>query len=93
MPSFTVRMVLHNANSDDYSKLEAAMEIAGFVDYIKGSSGKTYRLPDAEYIGDAANVDAALELAKSAAGSVGRKFAVFTTESRYRKWVGLEEIS
>lgn len=91
MPNFTVRMVLHRANSDDYAQLEEEMRNIGFVDQITGSSGKTYTLPDAEYYGSASDIDTAFEKAKSAARAVGLKHAIFVTQAASTKWVGLEE--
>ncbi len=91
MPNFTVRMVLHTATRDDYEKLASEMANRGYVDTIVGSSGTTYTLPDAEYVGDAGSIDIAFEEAKAAAEAVGKKYAIFITECKTRKWVGLKK--
>lgn len=91
MAKFTVRMVLHDADWDDYISLASEMAERGFVDTIVGASGNTYTLPDAEYYGSAADIEAAMNHAKAAAGAVGKKYAVFITQSAATKWVGLEK--
>lgn len=89
MPSFTVRMVLHDANWDDYIQLAEEMATRGFVDTIVGTSGNTYTLPDAEYHGQAKDLDTAMALSREAAAVVGRKYGVFITQSAGTQWVGL----
>lgn len=49
MAKFTVRVELHDANSEDYDNLHKKMEAKGYSREIS-SNGKTYQLPSAEYI-------------------------------------------
>jgi len=91
MPSFTIRMVLHDASWDEYIQLAAEMATRGFIDTIKGTSGNTYTLPDAEYYGQAKDIDTAMTLSREAAEVVGRKYAVFITQVAATKWIGLEK--
>lgn len=53
MASFTVRIELHGATGEDYNRLHAAMEAAGYQRYVAGvtQDGKSghWALPTAEY--------------------------------------------
>lgn len=90
MPTFTIRMVLHKATWDDYTQLAAEMAKGGFVDVITSDSGKTFKMPDAEYTGSATDRATAFKEAKAAASRVGKKHAVLVTESNGRTWEGLD---
>lgn len=93
MASFTVRVVLHDADWDDYNDLHDEMKKQGFSDEITSSDGITYKMPDAEYdISGSLTLDNVLSKAKSAASSTGRKYAVFVTKSSGLKWYGLEKV-
>ncbi len=50
MANFIVRVELHGATSDDYTKLHADMELAGFKRTIISSNRTTLQLPTAEYV-------------------------------------------
>jgi hypothetical protein len=90
---FTTRIVLHDADWDDYNDLYTYMDQEGFTDEITSSDGTTYKMPDAEYdIVGSFDLDDVLAIAKRAAGKTGRKYAVFITQSSGRKWVGLETV-
>jgi hypothetical protein len=91
MPKFTVRVELHYADDDDYERLHSAMERVGFSRTITGSDGTEYSLPTAEYNTDGTDADAVLDLAKRAADSTGKRFAVLVTESQRRRWSGLDK--
>jgi len=92
MARFTVRVELHNANSEHYAQLHKKMAAQGFSDIIS-ADGRRYRLPPAEYNFDGnATRDQILQKAKVAAGSVITKFAVLVTESNGRTWEGLEVV-
>ncbi|EOC9629683.1 hypothetical protein [Enterobacter ludwigii] len=49
MSNFTIRVELHNADSDDYDVLHKNMEAKGYSREIT-ANGKTYQLPSAEYV-------------------------------------------
>lgn len=51
MAQFTVRVELHDADSEDYDNLHEKMGRNGYSKEIS-SNGKTYQLPNAEYICD-----------------------------------------
>nr|CUV28854.1 conserved protein of unknown function [Ralstonia solanacearum] len=92
MASFTTRVVLHNADPDDYTDvLHPAMAKQGFTRTIKGDSGKTYDMPDAEYdfVGDKTR-DEVLERAKTATQTTKKEYAIFVTEAVGRCWYGLD---
>lgn len=53
MASFTVRIELHGGTGEDYNRLHAAMEAAGYKRYVAGTSTDGtpgyWQLPTAEY--------------------------------------------
>jgi hypothetical protein len=88
---YPTRIELHDAKWEDYETLHAAMGRAGFSRLIRGSDGKTYHLPWAEYVmtGDytAASVrDAAVR----AAATTGKSAEVLTSASNDLAWQGLK---
>lgn len=92
MPSFTTRVVLHDADWDDYTDvLHPAMAKQGFKRTITNSDGKTYDLPDAEYnlIGELTRQQV-LDRAKAAAAMTKKKYSVLVTESNGRTWYNLD---
>lgn len=91
MANFTVRVVLHDADWNDYELLHACMEAGGFDRTITGSNGVVLQLPDAEYsISAVKTCDEVRELAVRAATFTKKKHAVLVTLSAGRCWVGLE---
>ncbi|MGD1072635.1 MAG: DUF2622 domain-containing protein [Bryobacteraceae bacterium] len=93
MPSFTTRVELHQASYQDYERLHAVMERAGFSRYITSDKSVTYHLPTAEYDKSGSFTSAQiLNQAKAAANSTGRKNGVLVTESNGRTWDGLDEV-
>lgn len=92
MTNFTVRVELHNANSDDYEDLHEKMEGKGFKRTIMNGDGTKYQLPDAEYnySGNITRADV-LEKAYSTANSVKKEPAILVTESAGRTWRGLDK--
>jgi len=93
MAKYTVRIVLHDADSDDYDELYEAMDEEGFSDEIASNAGKTYKMPDGEYdISGSLEIDDVLKKAKNAASKTRKKFAVLVTQSSKRTWDGLEKI-
>lgn len=93
MASFTVRIVLHDADWDDYNKLYEEMGKEGFSDEISSDEGITYEMPDGEYdISGALTKSDVLIKAKSAASKTGKKYAVLVTKSSGRSWYGLKKV-
>lgn len=93
MAAFTVRVVLYNADSDDYEELYEYMDSEGFDKTITSNKGVTYQLPDAEYNyeGSISRSDV-LNKAKSAAAKTQNRFSVLVTESNGRIWHNLDEV-
>ncbi|EHH2507874.1 type V toxin-antitoxin system endoribonuclease antitoxin GhoS [Vibrio antiquarius] len=93
MASFTVRMVLHDADWEDYNKLYEEMNKEGFSDEISSNDGTAYELPDGEYTisGNLTKSDV-LSKAKNAASKTGKKYAVLVTQSSGRTWYGLKKV-
>jgi hypothetical protein len=97
MAQFITRVELHKAaKEEDYNTLHEAMKKAGFVRTIRGSDGKTYHLPLAEYnrTKEGLTIEKALEDAKAAAATTKLKYAILVTESYISgpKFVGLDEV-
>ena len=90
---FTTRVLLHNADDDDYKVLHEEMELEGFTRTITGSDGIQYHLPDAEYNkqGNMKPEDVR-SAAKKAADKTGKKSAILVTPSSGRYWIGLEKV-
>jgi hypothetical protein len=87
---FMTRVELHDANYQDYTALHAHMAGEGYTTTIRGSDGRTYQLPPAEYHLDGAYTRAqALEKAKRAAQRTSKAFAVVVSETVAATWVGL----
>lgn len=93
MASFTVRIVLHDADWDDYNKLYEGMGNQGFTDEISSNDGTTYKMPDGEYdISGLLTKADVLAKAKQASSATGKKYAIFITESSGRTWYGLSKV-
>jgi hypothetical protein len=90
MAMFTVRVELFKASEPKYEALHTAMEKAGFSCTVKAGDGKVYHLPTAEYslIGKS-KVSEVLALAKKAAATTRKTFAIFVSEAVRRRWIGL----
>ncbi|WNY86594.1 type V toxin-antitoxin system endoribonuclease antitoxin GhoS [Leclercia adecarboxylata] len=92
MSRFTVRVELHNNQPDDYEELHEKMLAAGFVKTItEDDSGKTYKLPDAEY--NYTSDEKKAEVAQKAynIAKTVRKFpSVLVTKSAGRSWINLK---
>lgn len=91
MASFTTRVVLYDADWDDYTQvLHPAMAKHGFKRTVTSDDGQTYDLPDAEYnfVGDLTRKDV-LERAKAAAAMTKKKYSILVTESAGRAWSNL----
>ena len=87
MAEFTVRIVLENANGEDYERLHELMAARGYSREITGDNGKTYKLPDAEYD---ANKDSTTQEVRDEvreiAASVKPDPSVLVTKSAGRSW-------
>lgn len=93
MASFTVRIVLHDANWDDYNNLYDEMSKEGFTDEISSGDGTTYEMPGGEYdISGTLTRSDVLVKAKSAASKTSKKYAIFITQSSGRTWYGLKKV-
>lgn len=91
MALFTIRVELHNATRDDYTKLHKLLAARGITDIVTSDTGQSYRLPPAEYNyqGDA-SATAVTQTVKGIADQVVRSSAVLVTKVAERSWIGLE---
>ena len=93
MLSYTTRIVLYDANRDDYERLHQYMEAVGFARTITSEDGKKYQLPDAEYdFSGKEKRDEVLIKAKVAAAATTKKYSVLVTESAGRTWFQLDPV-
>lgn len=93
MAKFTVRVELHDAESDDYALLHEEMEKKGFSRTITGGKGVVYHLPTAEYVLDGDfTMDQVYEKAKLAADQTWEEFGLLVNEVVSRQWVGLKRV-
>ncbi len=93
MAKFTVRIVLHDGNSNDYNILYDAMDKEGFSDVISSSDGIDYKMPDGEYnIQGIHTKENILDKAKRAIGSTHLEGSVLVTESNGRTWSNLDKV-
>lgn len=94
MASFTTRVELHGASSEDYDNLHAAMAQEGFSRFIRSGEGHWYQLPTAEYDRVAEMTAGQVsESAKRAANSTGKKSSVLVSQSSIRAWEDLAPAS
>lgn len=93
MSAFTTRVELHGyPSAEDYEQLHQAMATAGFERTIKGSDGKWYHLPTAEYsISCNYTGEQVRSMAASAAATTGKKYSILVTASQGRCWLNLPE--
>jgi len=96
MATFTVRVELRRADSEDYEQFDELMEREGFSRQITVSEGKDegtqYYLPAGEYtISGQYTRPQVLHKAKAAARRSGKGFALLVTESKGRAFYGLAE--
>ncbi|ADV98796.1 hypothetical protein CQP30_20260 [Yersinia pestis] len=86
MSDFTIRVELHNADSDDYEALHEKMNAKGYKKEIT-TDGKTYKLPTAEYV--CSKDLSASEIRDDVlriANSIKPKSDVLVTKSNGRAW-------
>ena len=94
MATFTVRVELHKADSDDYETLHEKMEAKGYSREVTGSSGVEYQLPDAEYTCSHSSKDesAIADEVQAIANSIKSRSGVVVTKSAGRAIRGLKTI-
>ena len=87
MSDFTVRVVLHNADGEDYERLHELMAARGYSREITGDSGKIFKLPDAEYN---ASKDLSVEQLRDevmeVAEQIKKHYHVLVTQAITRAW-------
>ncbi|ENG0954564.1 hypothetical protein ABSL26_004412 [Yersinia enterocolitica] len=86
MADFTIRVELHDADSDDYETLHEKMNAKGYKKEIS-TEGKTYKLPTAEYVcsKDLSTSEIRDDVLRIA-NSVKPKSDVLVTKSAGRAW-------
>ena len=72
MKNFVVRIELHDANQSDYERLHELMEGKGYSQTIRGSNGRFFKLPPAEYIAENKPFDFTASKARDEAVSVAK---------------------
>jgi hypothetical protein len=88
MASFTTRVELHGATSQDYDVLHAWMHAEGFKRTIRAENGVEYHLPTAEYdLAGGYSVMMVRDKAARAASKTGRRFWILVTEAGPRAWM------
>lgn len=88
MAEFTVRVELHKADSEDYESLHEKMAAKGYKREVKGSNGKMYQLPNAEYVCDKEKTSSQIrDEVAVISGSVKSNPSVLVTESIRRSWL------
>lgn len=94
MASFTVRVEMQNADWDDYESLHKKMAAKKYYRQVEATSGKTYQLPDAEYVHTCSTKDesAVADEVKAVADSVKKSSRVLVTKSSGRAIRGLKVI-
>lgn len=92
MATFTVRVVLHDADSSEYQNLYEAMDNENFSDTISSDDGIKYDMPDGEYtISGSYTKNEILDKAKRAIKTTNVKGSVLVTQSNGRTWSNLDK--
>ncbi len=93
MTMFTIRVELHDATWDDYTRLHAQLAARGITDVVVSDQGVKYKMSPAEYnyVG-VRTIDDVQQQAEAAARAVGKRHAVFTSEAVTRRWSGLQQV-
>jgi hypothetical protein len=89
-----VRVELHGGTAAEYEELHNYMRSSGFSRTIKGSNGKIYKLPPAEYYYSGSSTgEQVRSLAQAAAKKTGRANAVLVTIATGEiLWSGLDQV-
>ncbi|HIA3149238.1 TPA: hypothetical protein ACWP3N_005432, partial [Escherichia coli] len=87
MASFTVRVELVGASSDDYNRLHEAMESRRYFREIQDGAGNWFYLPDAEYTAEKnASARAVRDEVVAIAGTIKKNPRVLVTQAADRSW-------
>jgi hypothetical protein len=86
MPSFALRVELHDADADDYEQLHASMQERGFDRTIVADDNSELLLPTGTYVGVALSIEAALAGAQAATAETGRNSWIVVFH--YDAWYG-----
>ncbi|EFC2565144.1 hypothetical protein AFM40_003303 [Escherichia coli] len=87
MASFTVRVELVGASSDDYNRLHEAMESRRYFREIQDGAGNWFYLPDAEYTAEKnASVRAVRDEVVAIAETIKKNPRVLVTQAADRSW-------
>ncbi|WP_064702770.1 hypothetical protein [Halomonas caseinilytica] len=87
MPNFVVRVEMHSASAEHYEMLHEKMEARGYKREMQGSDGRTYRLPDAEYVTTKSYpIDAVRDEALAMADSITPESFVLVTQAEKISW-------
>jgi len=91
MANYMARIELREAASEDYERLDAAMQRRGYLRTMPGEDGASYQLPTGTYYvtGSSAILEVALRAAVDAAEETGKAAAVMVTDWRSARWSGL----
>jgi hypothetical protein len=89
MPQFITRVELYGATSEDYLRLNAAMDSRGFKNTIVLEDDSVCMLPTAEYLllSSSLTTQQVLNEAQSAARTVSSSFGVIAVQVAEAPWV------
>ncbi len=92
MARFTVRVELHNAESENYTLLYEHMVMQGFSDIITTDKGTKFEMPPGEYnfVGNLTK-EQILAKAEFAAGETECEYSILVTQSGGRTWANLDK--
>jgi hypothetical protein len=93
MSLFIIRVELHEANWQHYVEMAKDLASKGITDVITADNGNSYKMSPAEYnyIGTE-SLETVLEAVKTCAAKTGKRYAVFVTEAKQTKWIGLDVV-
>jgi len=88
MASFTIRVEMRNASSEDYTRLHEAMEAKGYSREIQNSVGTVFHLPTAEYVAEKnLSVRSVRDEVSKIAAAIRDNPLVLVTEASDRSWL------
>ena len=87
MASFTVRVELGGASSDDYDRLHEAMKSRRYFREIQDGAGNWFYLPSAEYVAEKnSSASAIRDEVVTIAGTIKEYPRVMVTQAADRAW-------
>jgi len=90
MNNYIIRVLLHNAEGNDYLVLQQRLANIGVVDVILATDGRWYKLPPAEYVySGSESAEVVRQACVNAANAVGRSCAVLVSQATHVVWQGL----